>query len=289
MGRARSIASGSPMSDDLNARLVSAETSFRALQSVRQQLEACLHASPCALPEDAWQQAVARVIESYAAAREAQENLRVFARLHRLDPRVRSAIADADRSLTDAFAPLVFAILSGRGHPDGRTWLADSSPTMATLDGLSGTVDEVAARLAADAMRESRNDVLFNGLFVLLACAVAGRLSEDRRRVRPRHERRSGPAGHGQGDSRSRQGHGHRDNRRVCRERGRAPSARGTRCRLRSGSGGRRTAAVVALPAAVLGRCRRPSAAPRGQGALRHRRAWHESCSRSARGRRSVR
>jgi len=237
MDRAHAIAAGSPMSDDLNARLVAAQSSFRALQSVRQQLEICLHASPCALSEDAWQQTVSRVIESYAAAREAvyfsidtperparlyaavqrsvwalneytrrerglmafylsaaetpppaardeldsesavareaQESLRIFARLHRLDPRVRAAIDGADRSLTHAFAPLIFAILSGRAHPDGRTWLADTAPAMAALDGLSRTVDEVVARIAADAMRESRNDVLFNGLFVLLACAVA--------------------------------------------------------------------------------------------------------------------
>jgi diguanylate cyclase (GGDEF)-like protein/PAS domain S-box-containing protein len=235
--RERAVAASSPLSDDLSARLLGAETSFRALQGARRELEACLRTRPCTLTEDAWQQAVSRVIESYAAAREtvyfsidtperparlyaavqrsvwalneytrrerglmafylsaaespsaaarselksesavageAQESLRIFARLHRLDPRVRSAIAVADRSLSDAFTPLISQILSGGAHPDGRTWLADTAPTMASLDALSATVDEVVATLAAAAMRDSRNDMLFNGLFVLLACAVA--------------------------------------------------------------------------------------------------------------------
>ena len=237
MDRARAIATRSPMSEDLRARLAAAKSSFGALQAVRLQLEACLRTRPCALSEDAWQQAVSRVIESYAAAREAvyfsvdtperparlyaavqrsvwalneytrrerglmafylsaaetpsaaargelesesavareaQESLRVFARLHRLDPRVRSAIEGADRSLTEGFTPLIAAILSGRAHPDGQAWLTNTAPTMSALDGLSATVDDVVARLAADAMRDSRNDMLFNGLFVLLACAVA--------------------------------------------------------------------------------------------------------------------
>jgi diguanylate cyclase (GGDEF)-like protein/PAS domain S-box-containing protein len=113
------------------------------------------------------------VASESAVAHEAQENLRVFARLHRLDARVRSAIVEADGSLTQRFTPLVSAVLSGREHPDGRTWLTQTAPTVATLDRLSATLEDVVAGLAAGAMRESRDDMLFNGLFVLLACAVA--------------------------------------------------------------------------------------------------------------------
>ncbi len=108
-----------------------------------------------------------------AVAREAQESLRVFARLHRLDDHVRGAIAEADRSLDGQFRPLVSGVLSGRLQPDGRSWLAQTAPTAAALDRLSVTVEDTVAALAADAMRESRDDMLFNGLFVLLACSLA--------------------------------------------------------------------------------------------------------------------
>ncbi len=108
-----------------------------------------------------------------AVAREALESLRVFARLHRLDAHVRSAIEQADRSLSGRFTPLVSGVLSGRLHPDGQAWLAQTAPTVAALDGLSVTVENVVTTLADDAMRESRDDMLFNGLFVLLACSIA--------------------------------------------------------------------------------------------------------------------
>ncbi|HET9106132.1 MAG TPA: EAL domain-containing protein [Steroidobacteraceae bacterium] len=108
-----------------------------------------------------------------AVAREAQESLRVFARLHRLDDHVRQAIEEADRSLSGHFAPLVSGVLSGRLHPDGRSWLAETARTTAALDRLSATVEGTVATFAAQAMRESRNEMLFNGLFVLLACSLA--------------------------------------------------------------------------------------------------------------------
>jgi diguanylate cyclase (GGDEF)-like protein/PAS domain S-box-containing protein len=106
-------------------------------------------------------------------AHEAQESLRVFARLRRVDPRVRSAIEGVDRSLTSDFVPLVSRILTAPAPPDAQTWLTDTAPTIAALGRLSVTVDGVVATLAANAMRESRDDMLFNALFVLLACAVA--------------------------------------------------------------------------------------------------------------------
>lgn len=106
-------------------------------------------------------------------AREAQASLRVFARLPLVDPRVRSAIDEADRSLATGFAPLAAAVLSGAARPDGQSWLTGTAASIGALDRLSATVDEVVATLAARSMRESRNDMLFNGLFVLLACAVA--------------------------------------------------------------------------------------------------------------------
>jgi diguanylate cyclase (GGDEF)-like protein/PAS domain S-box-containing protein len=108
-----------------------------------------------------------------AVEREALEDLRVYARLHRLAAPVRTAIEEADHTLTQRFMPFVSGTLSGRLHPDGQTWLADTAPTVAALDRLSATVDDAVATLAVDAMRENRNDMLLNGLFVLLACAVA--------------------------------------------------------------------------------------------------------------------
>ncbi|HVS75910.1 MAG TPA: PAS domain-containing protein, partial [Steroidobacteraceae bacterium] len=237
MARARSIAQRAPQSEDLRVRLASAETSFRELGAARRRLEACLRTLPCALGDDAWQQAVSRAVADSAAAREAvyfsidaperparlyaavqrstwtlsehtrrvrglmefylsadktptasaraelesesavaraaQESLRVFARLHRLDGRVRSAIERSDASLSAHFTPLLAAILSGQLHPDGQAWLTDTAPSILALDGLSTAVEEVVAGLAADAMRESRNDMLFNGLFAALACMVA--------------------------------------------------------------------------------------------------------------------
>ncbi|MDE2052298.1 MAG: diguanylate cyclase, partial [Gammaproteobacteria bacterium] len=237
MDRARAIAARSPMRADLLARLASAEASFQALSARRRQLEGCLQTRPCALGDDAWQEAVSRVIGDSAAAREAvyfsmdtpqrparlyaavqrsvwrlnehvrrerglmafylsanealpvsartelerdsgvareaQESLRIFAQLHRLEARVRVAIGEADRSLSEGFAPLVSGTLSGRLHPDGQTWLTGTAPSIAALDRLSATVDDAIAAIAADAMRESRNDMLFNGLFAVLACAVA--------------------------------------------------------------------------------------------------------------------
>ncbi|MFI4883971.1 MAG: EAL domain-containing protein [Steroidobacterales bacterium] len=106
-------------------------------------------------------------------AREAQESLRIFAQLHRLEGQVRVALEEADRSLSEGFVPLVSGTLSGQLHPDGQTWLTGTAPAIAALDRLSATVDEAVMAFAADAMRESRNDLLFNGLFVVLACAVA--------------------------------------------------------------------------------------------------------------------
>ena len=237
MGRTRALAASSPMRADLLARHASAVISFRALDAARGRLEACLQGRPCGLREEAWQQAVSRVVEDSAAAREAvyfsvdtperparlyaaverstwtladytlrerglmafylsadqqptaaaraelardgavageaQESLRVFARLHRMDARVRSAIQGVDRSLTQRFTPLVAGVLSGATRPDAHAWLAETAPTVAALDLLSTSVEDAVAAIAADAMRESRNDMLFNGLFVLLACSVA--------------------------------------------------------------------------------------------------------------------
>jgi diguanylate cyclase (GGDEF)-like protein/PAS domain S-box-containing protein len=237
MGRTRALAASSPMRADLLARHASATRSFRALGAVRGRLEACLQGRPCALGEQAWQQAVSRVVEDSAAAREAvyfsvdtpqrparlyaaverstwtltdytrrerglmafylsadqqptaaaraelaregavareaQESLRVFAGLHRMDSGVRSAIQGVDRSLTQRFTPLVAGVLGGTTRLDAHAWLAETAPTVAALDLLSTSVEDAVAAVAADAMRESRNDVLFNGLFVLLACSVA--------------------------------------------------------------------------------------------------------------------
>ena len=237
MDRARMIASHSPMRADLLTRLAGAEVSFQALSAARRQLADCAQARPCSLGDDAWQQAVSRLIGDSATAREAvyfstdpaehparlhaavqrsvwrlnehvrrerglmvfylsagaappaaartelekdggvaleaQETLRVFAQLHRLEPRVRVAIEEADRSLNGRFMPLFAATLSGQRHPDGQAWLADTAPTIAALDRLSATVDDAVAALADNAMRESRNDMLLNGLFVVLACAAA--------------------------------------------------------------------------------------------------------------------
>jgi diguanylate cyclase (GGDEF)-like protein/PAS domain S-box-containing protein len=108
-----------------------------------------------------------------SVAREAQETLRVFAQLHRLEPQVRAAITEADRSLTGGFIPLLAATLSGQRHPDAQAWLTETTPTIARLDHLAATVDDAVMAIAADAMRESRNDMLLNGLFVVLACVVA--------------------------------------------------------------------------------------------------------------------
>jgi diguanylate cyclase (GGDEF)-like protein/PAS domain S-box-containing protein len=237
MDRARAIAARSAMRNDLTASLTSAATSYQALGSARRQLQDCLQARTCALTDDGWQQAVSRLVEDSAAAREAvyfstdtpqrparlyaavqravwtlaqhtrrerglmafylsareppsaaargeladdhavaleaQRTLGVFATLPRLQAPVRAAIVAADRSLGERFTPLIDATLAGRLHPDGQTWLTDTAPTIDALDRLAATVDAAMARLAADAMRDSRNDLLFNGLFVLLACAVA--------------------------------------------------------------------------------------------------------------------
>ncbi|HEX5207302.1 MAG TPA: EAL domain-containing protein [Steroidobacteraceae bacterium] len=108
-----------------------------------------------------------------AVAGQAQRDLRVFARLHHLDDRVRAAIDRVDRSLSDGFVPLAAAVVSGRRQPDGRAWLAETAPTIAALDHLSATLDEVVAAFADRTMRISRDDMLFNALLVLLACAVA--------------------------------------------------------------------------------------------------------------------
>ncbi|HTX04975.1 MAG TPA: EAL domain-containing protein [Steroidobacteraceae bacterium] len=108
-----------------------------------------------------------------AVAAAAQRDLRVFARLHHLDSRARVAIERVDRSLTGSFVPLTSAVLSGQSRPDGRAWLAETAPTIAALDDLSTTLDRVASDLAAGTMRVSRDEMLFNALLVLLACAVA--------------------------------------------------------------------------------------------------------------------
>ena len=108
-----------------------------------------------------------------AVAGHAQRDLRVFARLRRLDARLRAAIEAVDRSLTDSFVPLTSAVMSGRLQPDGRAWLAETAPTIAALDHLSATADEVVSALAAQTMRASRDEMLFNALLVLLACTVA--------------------------------------------------------------------------------------------------------------------
>ncbi|MDE2450765.1 MAG: PAS domain S-box protein, partial [Gammaproteobacteria bacterium] len=116
----------------------------------------------------------AELASESAVAREAQRSLRVFTRLHRLDERTRFAILAADRSLTERFTPLLSGVLDGRLRPDGRAWLARTAPTVTALDRLSATVEDAVAALAADAMRESRNDMLLNGAFMVLALALAG-------------------------------------------------------------------------------------------------------------------
>ena len=108
-----------------------------------------------------------------AVAGHAQQDLRVFARLQRLDPRVPAAIRGVDRSLSDSFVPLISAVLNGRQRPDGRGWLAETAPTIAALDHLSATLDRVASDLADRTMRASRDEMWLNALLVLLAGAVA--------------------------------------------------------------------------------------------------------------------
>lgn len=108
-----------------------------------------------------------------AVAGQAQRDLRVFARLHNLDDRLRAAIGTVDRSLTSSFAPLTSSVLNGLSPPDGRAWLAETAPTVAALDRLSATLDEVASDLAARTMRSSRDEMLLNILLVLLACGIA--------------------------------------------------------------------------------------------------------------------
>ena len=108
-----------------------------------------------------------------AVAGQAQRDLRVFARLHHLDGRVRAAIDTVDRSLSDSFVPLTSAVLGGGVRPDGRAWLAETAPTIAALDHLSATLDQVVSAFAARTMRINRDEMLFNALLVLLACAVA--------------------------------------------------------------------------------------------------------------------
>lgn len=108
-----------------------------------------------------------------AVGRDAEDSLRVFAQLHRLDPRVRLVIDEADRSLGGRFAPLLAAVLDGQRQLDGQAWLTGTAPTIAALDRLSGTVDAVVAARAADAMRAGRNEMLLYGVLVLLASAAA--------------------------------------------------------------------------------------------------------------------
>ena len=52
-------------------------------------------------------------------------------------------------------------------------WLAETAPTIAALDHLSATLDQVVSDLAARTMRISRDEMFLNALLVLLACAVA--------------------------------------------------------------------------------------------------------------------
>ena len=237
MGRARAMAARSSLGVDLLARLASAESSFRALNGVRERLEVCIEGHNCTLQDAEWQLALSREIEDSAAVRDAvffgldtperpgrlygalkrsawvageytrrqqgvlafylsagraltpaaraelesdravaghaQRDLRVFARLHHLDPRLHAAIGTVDRSLTSSFVPLTSSVMSGRSQPDGRAWLAATAPTVAALDHLSATLDEVASELAAQTMRRSRDGMLLNALLVLLACGVA--------------------------------------------------------------------------------------------------------------------
>jgi len=115
----------------------------------------------------------AELASERAVAGQAQRDLRVFGRLHHLDGRVRAAIESVDLSLSDSFVPLTSAVLSRTSRPDGRAWLAETAPTIAALDHLSATLDQVVSAFALRTMRISRNEMLFNALLVLLACAVA--------------------------------------------------------------------------------------------------------------------
>ena len=108
-----------------------------------------------------------------AIAGHAQQDLRVFARLHHLDSRARAAIESADRSLSSSFWPLTAAVLSGQSQADGRAWVAATAPTIAALDNLSATVDRVVSDFALATMRASRDEMLLNALLVLVACAAA--------------------------------------------------------------------------------------------------------------------
>jgi diguanylate cyclase (GGDEF)-like protein/PAS domain S-box-containing protein len=108
-----------------------------------------------------------------AVAGHAQRDLRVFGRLHHLDGRLRAAIGTVDHALTSSFVPLTASVLSGLSQPEGRVWLAETAPTVAALDHLSATLDEVASDLAARTMRSSRDEMFLNALLILLACAVA--------------------------------------------------------------------------------------------------------------------
>jgi len=103
----------------------------------------------------------------------AMQELRVYRQLRDLDDRIGAAIDAADRSVTAGFEPLIAMILTDRLQLDGETWLARTQPSVAAIDGLSGTVDLVLSELAARAMRSSRADMYLNGLLIVLACVVA--------------------------------------------------------------------------------------------------------------------
>lgn len=101
------------------------------------------------------------------------EELREYRQLRDVDIRIRVAIDAVDRSVTADFEPLTAAVLSGELQLDGPAWLARTQPSVAAVGGLSGAIDSALSELAARAMRASRDDMYFNGLLILLACAVA--------------------------------------------------------------------------------------------------------------------
>jgi diguanylate cyclase (GGDEF)-like protein/PAS domain S-box-containing protein len=101
------------------------------------------------------------------------EELREYRQLRDVDIRIRVAIDAVDHSVTTDFEPLTAAVLSGGLQLDGPGWLARTQPSVVAIAGLSGAIDSVLSQLAARAMRASRNDMYFNGLLILLACAVA--------------------------------------------------------------------------------------------------------------------
>lgn len=108
-----------------------------------------------------------------AVADHARENLRALSPFSGIHPAVRDAMAEADRSLTRDFAPLLEAVLHDGLRPDGPTWLTDTAPTIAALAHLSAAVDEAVAAIADASMRDDRADLYLNGLVILLAAALA--------------------------------------------------------------------------------------------------------------------